>query len=104
MEHALSNLISNAFKYSEGKCPPSIEIDFNEKTVQIVIKDKGIGIPEEELEHLFEPFYRASNVSGVDGSGLGTAIAKDYIELNDGTIIVKSTENVGSEFVVTFNT
>lgn len=102
IEHALSNLISNAFKYSLGKRSPELTIDFNPKSIQVTVKDYGLGIPSDEMEHLFEPFYRASNVHEVSGSGLGTAIAKEYIEMNNGSVSVSSKQNKGTEFVITF--
>ncbi|MFT6503740.1 MAG: PAS domain S-box-containing protein [Crocinitomicaceae bacterium] len=100
MEHALSNLISNAFKYSAGRPAPSISLDFRENELKISITDKGVGIPEREVSVLFEPFYRASNALHISGTGLGTAIAKEYIELLGGTISVESQENVGSTFTI----
>ncbi|MFT6500753.1 MAG: signal transduction histidine kinase [Crocinitomicaceae bacterium] len=102
VENAISNLVSNAFKYSQGHSPPSLTIDFNEAEIQISIKDNGIGIPNKELKHLFEPFYRASNVREISGSGLGITISKEYIEMNNGKISVKSKENDGTEFIVKF--
>ena len=103
MEHAISNIISNAFKYSKGTLEPSIIIHFGDNDVEIRVIDKGLGIPKEDLEHLFEPFYRATNTTGISGTGLGSAIAKEYIELNRGTIKVKSKLNEGSEFIVTLS-
>ncbi|MCR9173848.1 MAG: PAS domain S-box protein [bacterium] len=101
--HAFSNLVSNAFKYTKGKEQPTVSIEFLEEQTVIKVSDKGIGIPAEELPHLFEPFYRASNVKEFSGTGLGTAIAKEYIELIGGTISVESTLGVGTEFTITLN-
>lgn len=100
--HVFSNLISNAFKYSIGKLPPQISICFQKKEVTISVKDNGLGIPPEDIKHLFEPFYRASNVGEITGSGLGLSIVKEYVELNKGSIHVKSKINTGSEFIITF--
>lgn len=102
IEHALSNMISNSFKFSLGKEPPTLILNFKESEVQLIIRDRGIGIPKNELVHFFDPFYRASNVGEISGTGLGSAIAKDYIELNNGTIEVNSEINVGTELVITF--
>jgi PAS domain S-box-containing protein len=101
MEHALSNLISNAFKYSAGRPAPSLSLDFGENDLKLSITDKGVGIPDREVSVIFEPFYRASNAVHVSGTGLGTAIAKEYIELLGGKISVESQENVGSTFTIT---
>ncbi|XOV69311.1 MAG: PAS domain S-box protein [Fluviicola sp.] len=101
--HALSNLVSNAIKYSNEDKVPKVTLNFKEKNIEIKVKDEGIGIPEDELPHLFEPFYRASNVKEYSGTGLGTAIAKEYIELIGGTISVHSELGVGTEFTITLN-
>ncbi|MCJ8289184.1 MAG: HAMP domain-containing histidine kinase [Crocinitomicaceae bacterium] len=100
--HAISNLVSNAFKYSENKPAPRMKLVFNEQSTQLSIIDYGLGIPEEDIINLFEPFYRASNVTEVSGTGLGTTIAKEYVELNQGSIKVKSTLLEGTEFILTF--
>ncbi len=100
MEHAISNLISNAFKYSEGAKDPNLMINFGDQNVEISVTDYGIGIPDVELHQIFEPFYRASNTRDYNGTGLGSAIAKEYIELNQGKLEVKSQLNKGSEFKI----
>ncbi|PHR21368.1 MAG: hypothetical protein COA38_18870 [Fluviicola sp.] len=100
--HAISNLVSNAFKYSENKPAPTMKLVYNAQSTQLSIIDYGLGIPEEDIINLFEPFYRASNVAEVSGTGLGTTIAKEYIELNQGSIEVKSTLLEGTEFILTF--
>jgi len=102
MTHAISNLVSNAFKYSENKPAPTMRLWFKEDSTQLSIIDYGLGIPVEDLTNLFEPFYRASNVAEVSGTGLGTTIAKEYVELNNGSIEVNSTLLVGTEFILTF--
>ena len=102
LEHSLSNLISNAFKYSVGNEKPELSINFKPKELVISIKDYGVGIPENERKHLFEPFFRAENVSEIQGTGLGLSIAKEYVEVNKGNIVVKSTLGKGSTFEITF--
>lgn len=101
--HALSNLVSNAFKYTKGNDLPHVSVEFTKEETIVRVEDKGIGIPAEELPHLFEPFYRASNVKEISGTGLGTAIAKEYIELIGGSISVKSTLGKGTEFTIILN-
>ena len=101
--HSLSNLISNAFKYSVGKQPPNLSINFKSKEVILSVEDYGIGIPEEEKSHLFEPFFRADNATEVQGTGLGLSIAKEYVEINKGVITAKSVLGEGSSFQISFN-
>ena len=104
LTHSLSNLISNAFKYSVGKKNPDLTIHFKPNEIVVSIKDYGIGIPEDELPKLFQPFFRAKNVTEIKGTGLGLSIAKDYIEVNKGQIAVKSTLGEGSCFEIIFKT
>ncbi len=102
--NALYNLLSNAFKYSQGEKNPELNIHFKPTKVVLSVTDYGIGIPNEQRIHLFEPFFRADNVLNIKGTGLGLSIAKEYIESNKGTISFKSTEGEGSCFEITFKT
>ena len=101
IQHVIENLVSNAFKYSTCKNPKLI-LTYKQKTVSILVEDDGLGIPENEIENLFQPFHRADNVADIPGTGLGLAIAKEYTELNGGNIQVESKENTGTKFIVTF--
>jgi signal transduction histidine kinase len=64
------------------------------------IQDSGIGIPPEDLNHLFEPFSRGSNCGNIPGTGLGLAIVKRCVDIHHGHIEVKSTVNVGTTFKI----
>ncbi|GAB5539655.1 MAG: hypothetical protein Salg2KO_17580 [Salibacteraceae bacterium] len=103
-EQAFSNMISNAFKYSKGKKAPQLKIIYEDSTVTIEVSDSGIGIPEDDLKNLFTPFFRAAYVLDIPGNGLGTAIMKEYIELNNGTLKAESTLNKGTTFTTKFKT
>jgi signal transduction histidine kinase len=102
LSHSLNNLISNAFKYSVGKKNPQLSIHFKPTEVVLSVKDYGLGIPEMEQFNLFEPFFRADNVTGIQGTGLGLSIAKEYVEVNKGQITAKSILGEGSCFEITF--
>ena len=102
LTHALSNLISNAFKYSAEKNNPELIISFKPTELVMSIKDYGIGIPEVEMPQLFNPFFRANNVIDIKGTGLGLSIAKEYTEINQGQIEAKSILGEGSCFDLTF--
>ena len=102
LEHTLSNLISNAFKYSVGKDNPELIIHFKVKEVSLLVKDYGIGIPKEQSLHLFDAFFRADNVTEIQGTGLGLNIAKEYVEVNKGAISAKSILGEGSCFEIIF--
>ncbi|MFT6138159.1 MAG: signal transduction histidine kinase [Salibacteraceae bacterium] len=102
LTHSLSNLLSNAFKYSFGKKNPELVIDFSKKELVISIKDYGIGIPKTEISNLFQPFFRANNVTEIKGTGLGLSITKEYVEINKGRIAVQSILGEGSCFKISF--
>lgn len=101
MRRAITNLLTNAIKYSPQGEPVALEISCVEKQVIIKVVDSGIGIPAGDLPRLFEPFKRASNVGGIQGTGLGLAIAKQSVDLHGGSISVESTVGVGTTFTVT---
>lgn len=95
------NLVSNAIKFSgEGK---SIDINASNANneLNVTIKDKGLGIPEEDMPHLFSTFFRGKNVSNIQGTGLGLPIVKRYVDLLKGTINVESRLEEGTEFNLT---
>jgi signal transduction histidine kinase len=98
----LENLISNAFKYSIGKSNPLLKVTFKPKELSIIVKDYGIGVPKAEIPSLFQPFFRAKNVTEIKGTGLGLSIAKEYFEINKGQIEVKSKLGKGSCFEMKF--
>jgi two-component system, LuxR family, sensor kinase FixL len=102
LKHSIYNLISNALKYS-GE---NTLIEFNSETradgFTITIKDNGIGIPEADQKHLFEPFFRAHNTVNIQGTGLGLNIVKKYINLMGGKIKFNSAENQGATFILEF--
>ena len=100
--HSLSNLLSNAFKYSIGKKNPKLSLHFKSTELVLSVKDYGLGIAEEEQVHLFQPFFRADNVSEIQGTGLGLNISKEYVQVNKGQITATSTLGEGSCFEITF--
>jgi signal transduction histidine kinase len=101
LTHIVSNLLDNALKYSEENSTVKLIVEPFTTGVKISIVDQGIGIPEDEQVHLFESFFRASNVVGIVGTGLGLTIVKQFVELLNGTIAYTSALNKGSEFTIT---
>jgi signal transduction histidine kinase len=96
LRHIFLNLISNAYKYSNGQAP-EIRIHIaNNLTVEVA--DKGIGIPQNEQQHIFGTFYRATNAETYKGTGLGLAIVKRLVETHLGTISFESSEGHGTTF------
>ncbi|MEQ1675201.1 MAG: PAS domain-containing sensor histidine kinase [Chitinophagaceae bacterium] len=100
LKNILFNMLSNAIKFSpEGK-QVIVTADNSEQELLLIVKDQGIGIPEEDQEHLFSTFFRANNVSNIPGTGLGLPIVKRYVNLLGGEIMLKSKLNEGTEIKV----
>lgn len=110
LNQVLLNLLSNAVKYTEAGGTVSLRL--TEKSgapggcanYEFYIKDTGIGMSEEFVSHIFEPFERERNstISGIQGTGLGMAITKNIVDMMNGSIEVKSKQNVGTEVIVSF--
>jgi PAS domain S-box-containing protein len=101
VRHILTNLLGNALKYSppgrDVMCALEVQPDY----VVIHVADQGIGIPQAELDTIFEAFQRASNVGGIEGTGLGLKIVKDAVALHKGFINAQSAVGQGTLFSVT---
>ncbi len=102
MRQIISNLISNALKYSPDERPIDVRLTQDAHTVTFSVQDAGIGIPPDDLKHLFEPFHRAANVGTISGTGLGLSITKQAVELHHGSITPESQLDVGTTFIVVF--
>ena len=102
LELALSNLIENAVKYNVDDGWVRVNLDADRKYFYVVISDSGVGIPEDEQEHIYERFYRGdkSHSTEIEGTGLGLAITKSVIVLLRGVIKVNSRPGEGSTFQV----
>jgi len=101
LRNVLSNLLSNAVKYSPESTSVDCTLNYRPTAVEIRVRDHGIGIPQEEQQHLFERFFRATNTTGISGTGLGLSIVKRYLDLMGGQIRVSSISGEGSTFIVT---
>jgi PAS domain S-box-containing protein len=100
MRKVLSNLISNAVKYSSPGKNIGVDVARDDTGLSVRVRDEGIGIPQDDLKHLFEPFFRASNVGAVPGTGLGLAITMQSVQLHDGSIHVETQEGIGTTFTI----
>lgn len=103
LKHIVMNLVSNAIKFSpeDGIIEIRTEVEEN-GNVSMAVKDSGIGIPDEDQEHLFERFFRGTNVVNIQGTGLGLHIVSKYVELMNGTIECRSKVGEGTEFFIIF--
>ena len=101
LKNIILNLLSNASKYSgEGK---QIYIDTAvDEVINLSVADEGIGIPETDKIHLFTPFFRAQNVTNIQGTGLGLNIVNRYVEIMGGTLTYDSKLNEGTAFHIIF--
>lgn len=100
LRHIFGNLLSNALKYSPHGGDVIFDIHPDGDQTIVTVSDRGIGIPAEEMGHLFESFHRASNVGDIGGTGLGLAIVKNAVDLHRGTIHVESKVGHGTSFRV----
>jgi PAS domain S-box-containing protein len=104
MERVISNLLTNAVKFSPrgGDIEVALERPMGETDLAVLrVKDQGIGIPPQDLGHIFEWFTRGENVAGsIQGSGVGLASARHVVEQHGGTILVQSSEGEGATFTV----
>ena len=103
MEKVFYNLLSNAFKFTPGGGRITVSVGTEQDQLVVIrVKDTGIGIPGDRLEHVFDRFYQvdASSTRENEGSGIGLALARELVELHQGKITVSSKEHAGSEFVV----
>lgn len=101
-EKIVFNLLSNAFKFTfEGEI--EISLHKTDADVELAVRDTGTGIPEEDLPHLFERFYRVKNARGrtIEGSGIGLALVQELAKQNGGAVRVESKVGIGSTFTVT---
>jgi PAS domain S-box-containing protein len=100
LRQAVTNLLTNAAKYSPERDEVLFSLQCSEEEAIISVQDRGIGIPEDDQQKLFEVFHRARNVGGISGTGLGLTIVKQAVDAHGGTISVESHENVGTTFTI----
>lgn len=102
LQKVFSNLLSNAFKYTDDGGQIDIIIEKKEGNVEVKVMDTGQGIKEEDINRIFDRFYQADNsILKEPGTGIGLALAKGLVELHHGNIAVRSVWEYGSIFIVT---
>ncbi len=100
LHQIMSNLVTNAAKYSPDGTDINISLSSLDHELILAVEDNGIGIPKEQIPHLFDPFFRASNCGVVQGTGLGMPIVKRCVDTCGGNIHVESLENKGTTITV----
>ena len=98
---AFSNVILNACKYSENKVV-KVAVGASEKDVIVVIKDSGIGIPENDIPFIFDPYFRASNAKAYEGYGIGLPLANNIVKMHNGALTIASVVNEGTTVRINF--
>jgi signal transduction histidine kinase len=101
LERALANLVSNALKYSPSEQPVTVKVVPRDSEVEVAVVDRGVGIPPDETEVVFERFYRARTDRRTDGLGLGLYITRLIVEAHNGRTRVESELGKGSTFSFT---
>ena len=100
VKNVLINLISNAIKFSEEATKIYVNSELKEHVAAISVRDEGIGILEEDREHLFSSFFRGKNAMNIQGTGLGLHIVKRYLDLLEGEVELES--ELGKGTIITF--
>jgi len=102
MTHVIRNLLSNAVKYG-GDADKNIvfRVEVTSETLLLSITDFGVGIPPDEVDRLFEPFFRASNTGTISGTGIGLSLVKQFVEMHGGEVSVRSQLGESTTFTLT---
>jgi signal transduction histidine kinase len=103
LRQVLDNLVNNAIKYAPRGGDIVVGGEMDDRYITVYVRDSGVGIAEDELEHVFERFYRVNDAMSkkTKGTGLGLYLAKAIVEAHGGTIRVKSKPGLGSTFYFT---
>ncbi|HEX2030785.1 MAG TPA: GAF domain-containing sensor histidine kinase [Actinomycetota bacterium] len=101
LERILMNLLTNAAKFSPPSEPILVEARRQGATVVVTVRDRGPGIPRDEVDRIFEPFYRAGPERSAPGTGIGLAIVRRYVELHGGRVWADSAPGEGAAFSFT---
>lgn len=103
LRNVMNNLLSNGIKFSPENGIIAVTSELNDTHILLTVKDSGIGISEEDKQHLFERFFRGANVTNIQGTGLGLHIVERYVELMNGSIDCKSELEKGTSFIISFD-
>jgi signal transduction histidine kinase len=102
LQTSLTNVLENALKFSKDQ-PVDVSLKEENRMIILTVTDQGIGIPENELKDLFQPFFRATNAYSYKGSGIGLSLASKIIQLHGGIIDIHSTPGKGTAVEIQFS-
>lgn len=100
IEQVVSNLLSNALKYSPEHEPIEVRAWAETDVIRFSVRDRGVGVPADDVPHLFERFFRARTAAGIDGTGIGLNLARAIAHMHGGEIAVETKEGAGSTFTL----
>ncbi len=101
MQKVINNLLSNAMKFTPDGGIVEVRLsETGDGSMRLEVCDSGIGIPEADLDHIFDRFYRSANASSSTGSGIGLSLVRQYVEMHGGSVTVSSESGKGSVFTV----
>ena len=100
LKHLVTNLLTNAMKYSPDAARVFLDVKIEDDELTIVVEDTGLGIAPQDLDRLFESYYRGDNVGNIKGTGLGLALVKTAVDQHSGAIDVESELGGGTTFTV----
>ncbi len=100
IKEAIINLVSNAIKYTPENGTVKLKIRHFKETIILTVEDSGLGISSDDIQHIFEEFYRAENAIAIEGAGIGLSLVKAIIERHKGKLLVKSEISKGSAFTI----
>jgi signal transduction histidine kinase len=105
LKQSIINLLTNAIKYSRDRKEIFVRLWEDEKMIYIEVEDRGIGIPEDQIDKIFDKFYRIESKDGMEstGTGLGLTVVKDILEAHNAKILVESKIGQGSKFTIVLN-
>jgi two-component system sensor histidine kinase KdpD len=101
MVQVLVNLLDNALRYSPAQQPVEVGVRHKDRQVEIEVADRGIGIPPDDLEHIFDRFYRLQRPGDAGGTGLGLSICRGIVEAHGGSIRAHNRPSGGASFIIT---
>jgi signal transduction histidine kinase len=105
LNQVFANILSNAYKYTNEEGIVRVGLEQSKDLITATVSDTGIGIPKEDVKHIFERFYRSdlSRNRGTGGTGIGLTITKAYVEAHNGRIRIESEEGHGTKIIIEFD-
>ncbi len=102
MRHIIRNLLTNSMKYSTAGTIINISLFARDSNIVLEVRDRGVGISEADLPHIFTPFFRSNRTETIKGTGLGLSIVKEFVTMHNGSIYAESEAGFGTTFILKF--